>query len=827
MGAAAAPLMNAGVESEALQNKIAQLSPLGAGLTIQRAARPDAHVAAADARRRAAAIALGHRLPSVGTPVLTTTTDARLAGTPYAVGNPLLVVAMARTGATAHVQKLEGDGRGAWLSQAVTGFARISPGSHVALVTPLPNTRGNRVRMRVGAVYRQLDADLSNPYWVNFTAEIRNRNPDLPLPPSFVLVPPRDLYRIAQAAGDRSVGNVYEFPIDTRGMTARRAKGIARAFEAVPRSAATRTALGCGRCRFTSSLVDAMRLAAVSDAALTPVVTLLAGFCVLLAVAAAAVAGGFTARRRAGEARLSLVLGERALAFGARTSLEALVPALAGAAVGLAAALEIARVLAPQGAVDSRVFARAAALAAGSVVLAALAVAVGATLARGRLAPRRHALRVPWELPVAAVAAATWIVVLSGGGLVRNGTAGAHPRLVVLVLPALVAAALAGAGARLLRLALARSVAADAPTPALLAVRRVAAARGLLVVLMVTIAVAVAALAFAQILRSSLASNSREKAYVANGSDVQGVVDSRRAATAGIEYPATIVTEAFNAGQFASGTPFELIAVEPRSLERVLAAHWPASVRNAVHALATSNARLPALAIGGSRGQQTVTIGRATRRVDVVATPRLFPGLVPGSAGLVVPARALGSPVGDGFSYVWATGPPAQVERALARSDLAPSYFSRATDVTQSADVTTVTRTYGLLRLVAFAFASISLVGLLLYLNARSRSQLVSSEFLRRMGFADRAQAASVALEAALLVAFSTAVGLAAALATSGVIVDRVDPLPAYAPSATTVVPWGELLGAAVLVVILAALLGALVSVAVRRDRIGEALRVA
>ena len=246
-----------------------------------------------------------------------------------------------------------------------------------------------------------------------------------------------------------------------------------------------------------------------------------------------------------------------------------------------------------------------------------------------------------------------------------------------------------------------------------------------------------------------------------------------------------------------------------------------------MHALAISDARLPAIAIGGTRGAQTVTIGNETRRVDVVATSRLFSGMVPGSAGLVVPARALGSSVGEGFSYVWATGPPAQVERALARSDLAPSYFSRATDVMQSADVTTVTRTYGLLRLVAISFALISLVGLLLYLNARARSQLVSSEFLRRMGFPDRAQAASVALEATLLVAFSTAVGLAAALATSGVIVDRVDPLPAYAPPATTVVPWGELLGAGVAVVFFAALLGALVSVAVRRDRIGEALRVA
>jgi ABC-type antimicrobial peptide transport system permease subunit len=95
------------------------------------------------------------------------------------------------------------------------------------------------------------------------------------------------------------------------------------------------------------------------------------------------------------------------------------------------------------------------------------------------------------------------------------------------------------------------------------------------------------------------------------------------------------------------------------------------------------------------------------------------------------------------------------------------------------------------------------------------------------MGLRDRAQAVSVSLEAALLVAFSTAVGTGAALATSSVIVHRVDPLPQYAPSATTVVPWTELLGVAAVVVAVAALLGAAVSLAVRRDRIAEALRVA
>ena len=41
VGAAAGPLMNAGAESEALQSKLAQLTPLAAGLTIDRPLAPD------------------------------------------------------------------------------------------------------------------------------------------------------------------------------------------------------------------------------------------------------------------------------------------------------------------------------------------------------------------------------------------------------------------------------------------------------------------------------------------------------------------------------------------------------------------------------------------------------------------------------------------------------------------------------------------------------------------------------------------------------------------------------------------------------------------
>ena len=65
-------------------------------------------------------------------------------------------------------------------------------------------------------------------------------------------------------------------------------------------------------------------------------IDLLGGFCVLVALGAALVAGVFTGRRRAAEARLSLVGGEPRPLFLARAGIEAALPAVVGSAAGLA-----------------------------------------------------------------------------------------------------------------------------------------------------------------------------------------------------------------------------------------------------------------------------------------------------------------------------------------------------------------------------------------------------------------------------------------------------------------------------------------------------------
>jgi hypothetical protein len=854
LAASSGPLGRAGIESEALKGKLAALTPLAAGLTIDRGSgsgrsKTVEGIAQADSARRAAVERLARTLPSTGTPVLTSTTYAAVGGTALENGGfPTVVVPMARDGATDHVQRLSGSGAGAWVSSALSRTPGIRPGATLSLVVEsLEPDRTPPLKIPIAAMYRQLDADLGNPYWVNFVSKIRSTNPDASAPPSFVLVDRATLYTIAHRLSFGSVSNVYELPVDPRAMTPAAAKRSVRAYAAVRRSLnkpnALARSLGCagrlGHCEAKSSLTSAVVLAARSAAALTPIVVLLTGLAVILALGAALVAGIFGARQRAAEGRLSLAAGESRLTFGMRSALEACAPASVGGLVGALSAIELVRVFTPTGTVDHSVLVHAAAVAVAAVLAAIAAVAGGATLARGRLGERRRRRLVPriwWEAPTLLGAAVGYVMVVRGGGLVRSGGAsGSHPRLVVFLIPLLVAAAITGLAARAARRALLRR-AAPGSTAAFLATRRLAAAGALPLLLTVTAAVSVCALAFAEILSTSLHSNREEKAYVANGADVQGYIDAGQALPARFPYPLTKVLQTFNSARLDDASQqIAVFAVDVPSLRRVLRWSWAGDPQAALRELGDSAASLPAIAVGAPRGSHRLLIAGGELPLRVVATLPAFPGMPANEPLLVVPvarltdaarAASLSDPLDGASAYVWARGSPPAVERALARSALAPLYLTSVDDFLNRDELTIGERAYNFLRVIALGAAVLALVALLLYLRARSRSQLLTAALMSRMGIQPSQQAAAAAVEGSALIAFASILGIAAALATASALISRVDPLPDYAPGVVAQVPWGLLAASFLAVVLVAGALGALAAVTAGGD-VEEALRVA
>jgi len=372
--------------------------------------------------------------------------------------------------------------------------------------------------------------------------------------------------------------------------------------------------------------------------------------------------------------------------------------------------------------------------------------------------------------------------------------------------------------------------------PAFLATRRLAAVRALPLLLTVTAAVSLCALCFAEIFSTSLHSNREEKAYVANGADVQGFIDAGQTLPASFPYPITKVLETFNSARLDNTSKqIAVFAVDVPSLRRVLRWSWAGDPQAALRALSNSTDSLPAIAVGASSGTHQLLIGGGQLPVHIVATLPAFPGMAASEPLVVVPvarltaaarSASLADPLDGASAYVWAKGPPPAVERSLARSSLAPLYLTSVDDFLNRDELTIGERAYNFLRVIALGAAVLALIALLLYLRARSRTQLVTSALLARMGIDKAQQAMAAAIEGAALIAFASILGIAAALVTASELIGHVDPLPAYSPPVAVQVPWTLLGVSFVAVVFVAGVLGAVAELTAGGD-VEEALRVA
>lgn len=851
LAAASSPLVRAAVESESLQGQLRQMSPLAAGFQLE---GPYARLSG-DRARRAAATRLARTLPFVGPAVVSSQIYAQIAN---ADGNGEAVVPLARTGALAHVHRLTPpSGDGVWISSLTAQLTHLRPGDTMRLtVYAVAAAAPPVVSLRVAGIYQRLDTDTGNPYWANWLRTILPASADSPPQPQFVLMPEQTFLRVARAFAPVDVfarydQNRYELPVDPSGITVTGAKRLLRQFAQL-RTEILRPGSPLGRslcfgdtrgagCATSSSLDAALAIAGHDVAAVGSTISLLSWCGIAIALALSVAAGVFLVRRRADETHVVYTRGEAAGSFAARTALEAALPAAVGAACGLGVALLALGAFAPSGTVagDTATAAGLRALAgwAGAVVC----VALGAAAAYPRRPATGHGraiARVPWETLPLAAAAALLALVVAGGGLAHDAGGDSHPRLVVFVLPVLAAAGIAGLGVRLVRRLLGhRSHGRSAA--AFLALRRLSAARGLLVAVVVASAGAFSMYAYAATLSASLDRTAGEKALVSNGSDVQAIVDPRNTITKPFRFPVAIVEVDQLNVSFPSGAPVDLIAGDPASVARTLlwGAGWGDDPRPLLRRLATEPDKLPLAAIATPGAPPTDAIVDQGKRIPVrvighAALPAASagrPALFVARAALRRAARRIGfldpGPQADGI--LWAKGAPRTVEPALIESDLAPAFMTTPSHIRQDPSVGAAERSYRYVQAIGLAAAVLSLVALLLYLQARQRSQLIASALVRRMGLGAGADAVAVGLEAAAIVLFAAVAGGAVATATARPIVGRVDALPLYAPAPVYVVPWTALLAGGAVAVAVAACLGALATVIAARSNVAEALRVA
>jgi hypothetical protein len=840
LAAAAVPLVRAGVESESLNAQLRSMSPLAAGLEI----RVQEVRAGGDAARRGAAVRFGRSVRFLGTPVLSslTTGEIQVAGS---AAPGFVVVPLARTGAIAHVKHVRGPaGRGVWIADAMAEVTHLRPGGTLRLTIQGFISRQQVVSLPIAGVYHTLEADRDNPYWANWQQDIRNPDPDSPPPPPFVLMDEASLQRVA-AALSPVVENRFEFPVDPHRLSFADAERLRNHFRALHAQllAGAGTPLGCRprACSTSSSLSAALAIAATDVASVTPTVSLLSAIGLLIAFGLCVAAGLFLVRRREDEAHVLFARGEAATIFAARTGVEALLPTLAGLGAGLGIAVLALRTLAPVGTVTAKTVGSGAARAAVAAAVGLLCVAAGAGAAFPRRTraheQRRHLRRIPWEAVPLVVACVLLGLVVSGHGVARGSTGTSHPRLAVFLVPVFAVAGVSGVAVRLLRRSIARR-GGGAPPEVFLALRRIAATRGLFVAVIVAAATSFGTFAYAATLASSLDRSVSVKAFVANGSDVQGLVDPLVKVIKPFTFPVAVVEIDDSYATFANGERFDLIAGDPRALERTIrwGNGWSDDPRKLLPKVAGYRGPgLAAIATPGARVSSTIIEQGARIPIHVVGHAPV-PGSTAGRPALLVSRAAFHraahkakilDPPPLATGYLWAKGDPHTITPVLEASQLAPAYLTTLSHVYDNASVAAARRSYRYVRVIGAAAAVLALVALLLYLQARQRSQRIASALVARMGLSPRRDVATVALEAGGIVLLADIVGAAVAAAAAAPIAHHVDALPQYAPSPVLIVPWTTLVLGLAGATLAGAMIGASAVVIAWRSDVAEALRVA
>lgn len=850
LSSASAVVFTGAAGSAAFKDQVATLTPLGAGLELMRSGRDfDAKPTSVLERHRTRTAAIARAADS---PLLGSVVSTLASSTVEAVrgAKSMEIVLMARTGATRHVGRLAGSGAGIWLADSVASYLGVGPGDVIAIRGGLADASRPPRRVRVGAVYRALWRGEANDYWSNFSHEIyAPRKGDPVLPPTFAFLPAEQLVPLDIAiGGGHYFDERWEVPVRPAAMTLDRARSLADGFgrigeELLTPGSGLSTTFGCNggllrgvKCATTSSLRSALELADRNASAVAGSSTLLGSVGTVVALAVAAAGGFFLVARRRGEMRYRFTQGEPTSVFALRTALESLPALLLGGIVGFVAVVAVVRAFEPHASFDASSLRRAAGVAGAALVLAGALVVCAACVAFVRQfrlpRPGRSLWRVPWEL-VPAVVGISLLFTLHASRSGHHQTS-----IAAFAMPLLLLAGFGGALLRLARLVVAR--ARPRALPLSLAVRRVSSGSSLAALLTVIVAVASGVLFYGLAVRESLAKGARDKAMVAIGGDVQGTIgaDSRLPP---LPFPATKVTVAYGGITLgsATGDQADLMLVEPGRIADVIYWNkaWGANPQQLLPRLGQSTGAGLAVVVAGtsaSKPLEAAWISGDHVPLVVVGRVRAFPSMSTDRPLLIASADAfnrLGAAAAEisttGFAYVWARGDERQVKRALGAPLVGADYLLTRHDILSAREVVAAARSYGFLVLLGAASGALALVGLLLYLYARQRSQTLASALLRRMGLRPAAELASLAFEVAAILALAALIGAIVALATVRVIIGSLDPLPQYPPAPDPATPWLALAATPALVAVVAVLAAALAQRGSRRANVAEELRAA
>ncbi len=786
-------------------------------------------------------------VPGLGPEVVTIQgSQAQVAAAGGGFNPRYLVQTLFRTDALAHVRKLRSvSGPGVWISDVTASDIGVSPGDTVRIrVYPRETT------VRVAGIYRALSFLPVSQFWCSLTSLIYPQRTDEVAPPPFMLMDRATMLRSGAALKDYDKFR-WEFPVQARSITLPEAELLSARLQALDAEMDDPTL------RFASLLPNAtqgtqfpnfVRQALDTVTGLTGPVDMMsyAGRVVALFVIGAAAI--YAVQRRRVEVTLLTAQGISPVSLGARSALEALLPAAVGAAAGWALGVLLVKALGPTSLMDPRSVRSAAWQVAWTTAVAVilLGIVAGAAVRReaeartGRL--RAAISRTPWEVVLLALAAVSFYeAVIRGTAPVETTGGGLKVDVLPLLFPLMFIAGFAGLATRLLRRALPglRAAGSRLPSSLYLASRRLAGASRIALILITGAALSIGILVYSGVLVQSVRATSNAKAQVFTGSDVSVTLPPRSVIPT-LPFPTTrVMRVSLGVSVLPGDTNINVLAVDRATFAQT--AFWDdsfarESLPSLLDSLAGGEARLPIVDAAGLPPGASLDVGDHHIALDVIERVKAFPGLVAGQP-LIVADRdtfertltASGASMGDvGFTeQLWAKGDPNRILAQMRSANLQIEDAITADQVKDTPSFLSLSWTFGFLQALGIMAGVIALLGTLLYLQARQRSREVSYALSRRMGLRKRSHRLSVAVELAAMLVLSFAIGTVLAGAASFLIYTHLDLQPGIPPPPLYRVPW-LMVGGVAGALLLFAYLGAwTVQRRAERMKVAEVMRLA
>ncbi|HEX2026040.1 MAG TPA: ABC transporter permease [Actinomycetota bacterium] len=764
-----------------------------------------------------------------------------------------------------HVEIIEGtDGPGVWIPDLVARGLRLGAGDRIRL----SHSDREPVILPVDGVYGTLAYRPPGGYWLAWEPEIYPAfcQRECATPTQFMLADAEQVLSLARPdrLGEGMIDVGWQAPL--RGgvrLSLDDARNLQRFAASIERTAsdpsteAGRILDCCHRASLTpiepgteldTSIDFVVEQADAQVASLQGPGGVLRVAGILVALAVLASAGVFSAGARSTEVRLLDARGTGPFGAGAKAALEALVPSIIGGAVGVGLAFVLVRLITAGSPPSGSAVAGAFVAGAAAVVISVVALGAVAAAASVRHAGRQRGTtsvlaRVPWELAVLAFALFAAQRLPAGLGSRDVALDVQPPSAFLLLFPIAFVGGFAGLGARLFRegSGVLRRRGAGRRSASYLALHRVAGAPMLPVLLVAAAGLCVGVFVQGQSVVRSLERTVDAKAKVFVGSDVQAWVGVDTVAPPDFPLPATRASRARLAGT-ADEVRFDLLGVDPDTLAD--AAFWDqgfaeAPLEDLVARIETGDAGGPVpILVAGAEGFDPTTLVMNDQElpVEVVGHASAFPGMQSRRPLVVVDAAAVAEAypgttnpllTETATTELWIRGDPERAQAALRDPGLEVFQVLTADQVKDLPRVSTVIETFSVLDVLGVASAILVASALLMYLQARQRSQIVAYGLSTRMGMSPAAHRRSLALEIAAMLGAAFVLGVGLGIGAAMILTGRLDPLPVVPPDPLLVVPTSAVIVALVALVAVTAFGAWLTARRAAAVHLGEAMRVA